>query len=644
MPSRRTWMIVSGVTLAIILASPFLAILAINHGYGLSYLERQAGAQLGMPVRLADLHIGFGREMTARVRDLRVGAEDGRSNAEAPLSLASGTARIPLWDLLRGRFERAHILLIEPRADLRIAEDREGNLPFLNSDDDPDAEGFGRQDLTLLSRIEVQDGQFRYADAQQDLNFAGTVTVESQSEATGQGIDIRSEGDGTVAGKPFDFDIRLPPSEDSARPPAIVSVRLGATRIDAKGGVPFDGLEGAPFELRLEGRNLAELAPYLSLPLPDTPPYTLQGSLVVRNDIWTVDLRDGQVGQSDLKGRVAVDVNGEKPFIDADLTSDLLDLADFAEVLGLPGTRPAAEETGQEETREAAAPPRILPNAKLDVARLALGDADLNLQANEVRNPYLEISKLTLGLTLRGKVLKIDPLELTAPKGLLSATATIDGTSTPPQSNIVARLRNFELANQFPPIANGTEPALQGPLQARLHVEGPGASIRELLQLGSGALTASLGSGRIDPLAVEALGVDFGQALGQLGDEDRHSIAIHCIVARLALEGGTARATALIMDTPDSRIDGEGSIDLAQEEMDLRLISHPKDVSIGAARTPITVTGPLAHPSIGVAPEGLIARGGAALALGVLLTPLAAILPFTEWGLEEENGCATAEQ
>ena len=65
MPSRRTWMIVSGVTLAIILASPFLAILAINHGYGLSYLERQAGAQLGMPVRLADLHIGFGREMTA---------------------------------------------------------------------------------------------------------------------------------------------------------------------------------------------------------------------------------------------------------------------------------------------------------------------------------------------------------------------------------------------------------------------------------------------------------------------------------------------------------------------------------------------------------------------------------------------------
>lgn len=69
-------------------------------------------------------------------------------------------------------------------------------------------------------------------------------------------------------------------------------------------------------------------------------------------------------------------------------------------------------------------------------------------------------------------------------------------------------------------------------------------------------------------------------------------------------------------------------------------MAHPKDPTPLSARTPITITGPFAGPSIGVEAGPLAARAAGAVALGALLTPLAAILAFIDPGLEKDNDCA----
>jgi hypothetical protein len=45
-------------------------------------------------------------------------------------------------------------------------------------------------------------------------------------------------------------------------------------------------------------------------------------------------------------------------------------------------------------------------------------------------------------------------------------------------------------------------------------------------------------------------------------------------------------------------------------------------------------------PKVGVQPGSAVAQGGAAVALGTLLTPLAAILPFVDPGLAKNANCA----
>jgi len=55
---------------------------------------------------------------------------------------------------------------------------------------------------------------------------------------------------------------------------------------------------------------------------------------------------------------------------------------------------------------------------------------------------------------------------------------------------------------------------------------------------------------------------------------------------------------------------------------------------------PITVGGRLRRPQFGVEPESAIAQAGLGVALGALLSPLAAILPFVDPGLADDANCA----
>ncbi len=76
------------------------------------------------------------------------------------------------------------------------------------------------------------------------------------------------------------------------------------------------------------------------------------------------------------------------------------------------------------------------------------------------------------------------------------------------------------------------------------------------------------------------------------------------------------------------------------EAVDLTLHGRPKKMRLMRLRSPVTVGGTLAHPSIGVQARGSVGQAVAAVALGVALTPLAAILAFVDPGLAKDADCA----
>lgn len=87
-------------------------------------------------------------------------------------------------------------------------------------------------------------------------------------------------------------------------------------------------------------------------------------------------------------------------------------------------------------------------------------------------------------------------------------------------------------------------------------------------------------------------------------------------------------------------IGASGAIRLGPEELALEIKGDPKKPRIGRVRAPIELTGHLLDPHVGVRLESAAKQGAVAAALGVILTPVAALLAFVDPGLAKDENCA----
>jgi uncharacterized protein involved in outer membrane biogenesis len=102
---------------------------------------------------------------------------------------------------------------------------------------------------------------------------------------------------------------------------------------------------------------------------------------------------------------------------------------------------------------------------------------------------------------------------------------------------------------------------------------------------------------------------------------------------------GVMTARNFVFDTDPVLVTGKGTIALDGESMNLELQGHPKKFRLLHLRAPITITGPVNSPQIGIAAGEAIPQGGFAVALG-FLSPFAAIIPFVDPGLAKDANCA----
>ena len=91
-------------------------------------------------------------------------------------------------------------------------------------------------------------------------------------------------------------------------------------------------------------------------------------------------------------------------------------------------------------------------------------------------------------------------------------------------------------------------------------------------------------------------------------------------------------AVERVIDNKDSTVFINGKVNLKDESLALRAVTRPKDWSPLSLRTPITVGGSFASPSVGIEPKRLAGRVLGAIALGAAAGPAAAIIPLVEPG------------
>ncbi|MEI2605067.1 AsmA family protein [Erwinia aphidicola] len=433
--------------------------------------------------------------------------------------------------------------------------------------------------------------------------------------------------------------------------PIQADLRNGTTRVRVAGTIqdPLN-LGGVDIRLRFSGDTLANLYGLTGILLPDTPPYETDGHLTARfqqkgGPVFRYQNFNGHIGDSDIHGSLTYTQGKPRPKLAGALESRQLRMADLGPLIGVKSGK-GSEKTEQAKAKrgEASSQPadRVLPHDKFDTKSWDVMDADVKFSGKRIEHSSsLPISDLSTHLTLKNGDLLLDPLRFGMAGGNLNATLHLEGDKSPMRGRIDLHARNLKLRQLFPDV-EAMQSAL-GQMNGDATLSGRGNSVADLLATSNGELKLLMNDGLISRSLMEIVGLNVGNyVVGKLFGDDE--VKINCAAANLQVNNGLASSRLFIFDTENAIINITGTTNFANERLDLSINPDSKGIRIITLRSPLYVRGTFKNPDAGVKAGPLIARGAAAVALGAVVAPAAALLALISPSDNDDNQCTRVLQ
>ncbi len=508
-------------------------------------------------------------------------------------------------------------------ATLHLARDSTGHANWQWTDPDTSA----AQELPIIQSLSMPDAQVVLDDALRHLQFVGTVSAQDQNGAGGL-RSLQIDGKGRLNGRAATFEIigdALAAASHQRPYRFTFAERSSGSSLIGRGfllrSFDFSKLDTT---FNAEGADLKDLYFLTGVTLVNTGKYRVAGTLARRGTHSKFGDLIATSGQSDVRGTVSIETSSGRPELDADLNSQILRLSDL-------GARAAGREP------ETGTAPLLLSDAMLDPKALRRGDANVNFRARRLDVGRVSLQGVSAKLSVDHGILVVTQLTADVLAGKLLANLRLDATTDNPAAELNLKIADLQLG-EIEHKSKGPPP-FEGLLQARVTVAGRGRSVHQVAASADGRVTAVLPHGAMRASLAELTGIDLGD-LGRILTKNKQDTVVRCGVASFQAHEGTLTAQSLVVDTDPILITGDGTIHLDSEALDLTFRGHPKTLTLLRLRSPILMRGTLTHPSVDIKARNSVVQTAEAVALGVLLTPLAAVLAFVDPGLTKDADCA----
>jgi AsmA protein len=346
---------------------------------------------------------------------------------------------------------------------------------------------------------------------------------------------------------------------------------------------------------------------------PITAPITATASVKPAPSGTGVLLRGLRIASpaGDLAGDLAL-ILAPRPSLKGSLVSQHLDLDAWATPPepAQPAPQPASQAPPQ-VAPPAPPPPWLIPDRPLPFAALQRADADLQWSVAALVSHGVAYQAATLRVLLQDGRLRIDPAAVLAPGGPIQLTLQADASAAPPTAALMLHAPTLDAAAVVATL--GLPAAMTGGLDITLDLHASGTTPHQMAATATGRAAAALTGGEIENAVLAAL---FAPALRganiPLDPAGRSRVA--CLALRLDADNGQAAIKALALDTSKLRLDGDGTLDLGTETMDLHL--RPT-IRLGptSVAVPVHVAGPWRAPKA-AADRGVIAPGRFGISIG----------------------------
>ncbi len=269
---------------------------------------------------------------------------------------------------------------------------------------------------------------------------------------------------------------------------------------------------------------------------------------------------------SDLAGDVEVDTAPERPFLRAKLVSQRLDFDDLAGFVGAPPKTDAGETANAEQKAEAAkvrASGRVLPSKPTICPSCARWTPRCDWVARRINAPSLPLDDMDATLSLRDGLLELHPLNFGVAGGDIRSNIRMDARKPQISTRLKAQIRGVHLGKLFPDakLAQQAEGAIGGDVA----LAGDGNSIAAMLGSSDGDVGVAMGPGHVGNLIMELAGLDIAESLKFLITKDKQ-IPLRCAFADFGVRDGLMTSRSLALDTTDTLVIGEGTVNLKDEK------------------------------------------------------------------------------
>ena len=634
---RRRWPFVAGGLVLLLI----VAVGLFQWDWLIPTVEAQASKALGRPVTIAHLHVRLGWVPHIEADSVTIANPPdwpGGGNFATADKLSVD------FDLLAFIRSRAVVIpgiaLDHPQVDASQLADGRANWTLASSSGtDTPSSGPGPK----IGKLQINDGHVHVVSAKLKSDFNIDIATKDADAQPGAAEDsqIIATANGTYAKQPITAQFTggaLLSLRDESRPyPLNLQVANGPTKISLVGTIKDPlAFAGADLKLDLAGPDMSLLLPLTGVAIPKTPPYRISGNLDYVKNLVKFTGMNGKVGSSDLGGDLQVDTAPERPVLTADLRSKLVDLKDLG---GFIGAEPGDADKGTKRPTQTSsqATGRVLPNDPISLPRLNVADVHLKYQAGRIQGRSQPLDNMRANLDIVNGAVSLAPLSFGIGKGQITSDIKLDEQNQAVRAKATIDFQRVDVDKLL--AATGAARGA-GAIGGRAVIDGSGKSMADILGHGNGELKLYMGSGgNLSALLVDLSGLQFGNAvLSALGVPDRATI--QCLITDFVLQQGVVNARTLVLDTSEARIGGKGDINLRDETLKLVLETDSKHFTIGSLPAPVDITGTFGKPK--VLPDLAVvgARAGAAVGLGILLTPLGALLPTIQLGTGEDNACA----
>lgn len=556
--------------------------------------------QLGVPVAVkGNLDIDLRGDL------VRVQADQialGTASASRPPLLTMDRLRfgIALAPLLRGQLVLVDITVIHPHALITRNADGELNWNVLL------AQAGGGGAVPRIEQFAVDGGSVVYRDA------ALKNDIELKIDRLEGSFDPKSTVAATGSGRIDDRDLRLQVTAEylDEHWRADGALRLADARVSVAGTVRQP-------DLRLEA-DIPRPSQLDFLPLPDMPdvgPVQFSSRFTRDGNHWWLDDLKLSFGPYHVDGDIRLDLDQGVPMVYATLLLDELRLP----------------KGGATSPRE-----KLIPPTPIDLTLLRRVNAKANLRIGKLTNAPFTVQDIALTARLRNGRLVVSSASADLAGGRLRGEMTVDASAAVPSTTLHLTLHELLLPSLVPGLP---AQALQGKTSGRIDLGARGKNLEALAASARGQLLFVIRDGAIRAAWIEGARLDLAEWLLLQAKPGTHETPIRCGLIGFAVRDGVLVPRPIVLDTRDSWLTIDGSINLNQETLELTLRAHPKDFSFLTAQAPVTVAGPFSDIAIDVPTGKLWARGAVALALGSLLAPVAAFIPFIEPGLASDRNC-----